>query len=201
MRLASQPLHLISSVGSERACVFGMSIRMIRTKNDLPAKTRRQMAELSNSLLASVVDLFTHAKQAHWNVRGARFLSLHELFDKVAEMAESHADAIAERAAQLGGEVRGTLRMAATATDLREYPLNIATGDEHIEAMAESLAAVGKSVRAAIDLADEAGDADTADIFVEISRAVDQMLWFVESHQAPAPEGKSPSDSKVTSVA
>jgi len=178
-----------------------MNIRMIQTKNDLPSKTRRQMAELLNARLADVLDLYTHAKQAHWNVRGARFLSLHELFDKVAEMAESHADDIAERSAQLGGEVYGTLRAGATATSLREYPLNIATGDEHIEALASSLAAFGKNVRQAIDTAEKADDMDTSDMFIDISRAVDKMLWFVESHQAPQPEAKRMKDEPSTSAA
>ena len=37
-------------------------------------------------------------------------------------------------------------------------------------------------MRAAIDTADQAGDADTADIFTEISRGTDKWLWFVEAH-------------------
>jgi starvation-inducible DNA-binding protein len=178
-----------------------MNVRMIQTKNDLPAKTRRQMAELLNARLADVMDLYTHAKHAHWNIRGARFLSLHELFDKVAEMTAQQADELAERAAQLGGEVHGTLRSGAAATSLREYPLTIGSGDEHVEAMAASLAAFGKNVRQAIDTAEKADDADTADIFVEMSRALDKMLWFVESHQAPHPEGRQLKGDQATSAA
>ncbi len=34
--------------------------------------------------------------------------------------------------------------------------------------------------------ADELDDADTADLFTEISRGIDKWLWFVEAHsQAP----------------
>ena len=39
-----------------------------------------------------------------------------------------------------------------------------------------------KLVRAAIDEADEAGDADTADIFTGYSRTLDKSLWFLEAH-------------------
>jgi starvation-inducible DNA-binding protein len=38
--------------------------------------------------------------------------------------------------------------------------------------------------RAAIDEADEAGDADTADLFTGVSRGIDKWLWFVEAHAA-----------------
>lgn len=158
---------------------------MIPTKNDLPKDSRRQMAEMLNARLADTIDLYTHAKQAHWNVRGARFLSLHELFDTVSKMAVEHADEIAERAAQLGSEVYGTLRVAAKTTSLREYPHAIAEGDAHIPALANSLAAYGKNVREAIAKGQQAEDFDTADMFTDISRAVDKMLWFVESHLAP----------------
>ena len=53
-------------------------------------------------------------------------------------------------------------------------------------ALSTVLAAFGKSVRAVIDTSAEAGDADTADLFTEISRGVDKLLWKVESHGVEA---------------
>jgi starvation-inducible DNA-binding protein len=38
--------------------------------------------------------------------------------------------------------------------------------------------------RRAIDEATGQGDADTADVFTEISRAADKQLWLVEAHLA-----------------
>jgi starvation-inducible DNA-binding protein len=34
-------------------------------------------------------------------------------------------------------------------------------------------------------LSEAIGDADTVDLFTEISRGVDHQLWLVESHVAP----------------
>ena len=33
-----------------------------------------------------------------------------------------------------------------------------------------------------IDTASKAGDADTADLFTEVSRGIDKLLWLVEAH-------------------
>ncbi|HEU5181193.1 MAG TPA: DNA starvation/stationary phase protection protein Dps [Candidatus Polarisedimenticolia bacterium] len=155
---------------------------MHRTKNDLSEKVRIQVAALLQERLAEAIDLVTHAKQAHWNVKGPAFIALHELFDKVYENAGEHADLIAERILQLGGTAEGTARVVAKQSQLPEYSLTIASGHDHIEALSRSLAWFGSTVRQSIDKVDEVGDKDTADILTEISRQVDKDLWMVEAH-------------------
>ncbi len=155
---------------------------MYKTRNDLPKKTREQVARILNARLADSVDLMMQGKQAHWNVKGANFIALHELFDKIVEESEEWIDEIAERAVALGGTAYGTVRVAAKNSKLKEYPLAIASGAEHVDALSDALAAYGKSIRAAIDATDKLDDADTADLFTGISRAVDKYLWFVEAH-------------------
>jgi starvation-inducible DNA-binding protein len=49
-------------------------------------------------------------------------------------------------------------------------------------ALSGALAEFGASTRRAIDLAADGGDADTADLFTEVSRGVDKLLWLVEAH-------------------
>jgi starvation-inducible DNA-binding protein len=155
---------------------------MHRTKIDLPKERRAELIKLLNDRLADVLDLHLQAKQAHWNVRGPNFIALHELFDKVAEAAEEHADLIAERAAQLGGPSDGTAQVVVKKTSLPPYPVDIASGHDHVEALSAALAAFGKLARAAIDQSARLDDADTADLFTEVSRETDKNLWFVEAH-------------------
>ena len=132
--------------------------------------------------LAVAIDLSLQPKQAHWNVKGPHFIGLHELFDKVNEAVASYVDLIAERVVQLGGIAEGTVRAAAQRSRLAEYPLDIADGAAHVEAVARALSTFGREARNTIDLADELEDADTADLFTEVSRGIDKWLWFVEAH-------------------
>jgi starvation-inducible DNA-binding protein len=91
-------------------------------------------------------------------------------------------DMIAERIVQLGGIAEGTARVAASRSQLEEYPLTIADGHDHVEAVARALSTFGHEVRGTINEADELDDAGTADLFTEISRGIDKWLWFVEAH-------------------
>ena len=156
--------------------------KMYETENDIPEQRRSELNALMNQQLANAVDLQTQIKQAHWNVKGPHFIGLHELFDQIDEAVEGYVDLIAERIVQLGGVAEGTARVAAERSRLEEYPLNIADGRAHVEAVAKALSTFGHEARKTIDEAEELGDADTADIFTEISRGVDKWLWFVEAH-------------------
>jgi starvation-inducible DNA-binding protein len=57
--------------------------------------------------------------------------------------------------------------------------------NEHVFAVSSSLAAFGQLLRDAIDKSDENNDADTTDLFTQLSRQIDANLYFVESHLEP----------------
>jgi starvation-inducible DNA-binding protein len=152
------------------------------TRNDLSSAVRSQMIDLLNEALADAVDLSTQLKQAHWNVKGPNFIGLHKLFDKIVGAVREYADDIAERAVALGGVALGTARRSADRSRLAEYPAGISAGQDHVRAVSDALASFGARTREATDTADEAGDMATSDLFIEITRAIDKWLWFVEAH-------------------
>jgi starvation-inducible DNA-binding protein len=158
---------------------------MQKTANTLSKNIRAKSVAVLNRHLAAAIDLHAQVKQAHWNVRGATFIAIHELFDKVADAVEGYSDTIAERAAALGGTAEGTIQIAVEHSFLARYRLGIADAAAHIAVVTAALATFGESVRNAIDEMASSGDADTSDVFTEISRGVDQQLWLVESHREP----------------
>ena len=153
-----------------------------KTHVDIPAEKREALVEMLNRHLADTFDMYSQAKQAHWNVKGKDFYQLHLLFDEVAEDLDGFVDLIAERATSLGGYATGTVRMAAEASSIPEYPTDAVAGPDHVRALVERLGTYANRVRQAIDDADELGDPSTADLYTEISRAVDKRLWFLEAH-------------------
>src|SRR5882724_1173097 len=73
-------------------------------------------------------------------------------------------------------------RLFQKARRLKAYPLGLVSGREHISALSGALAKFGGGAREAIDTAGKTGDADTADLFTEISCGVDKLLWMIEAH-------------------
>jgi len=115
-------------------------------------------------------------------MKGPNFIGLHELFDQIDEVVESYVDMIAERIVQLGGVAEGTVSVAAIRSQLDEYPLTIGEGGSHVDAGCTTLPTFGHQAHITINDGDDLGDADTADLFTEISREIDKWLRFVEAH-------------------
>lgn len=157
----------------------------LKIRNGLPQEVRDKNAQLLNQTLAETLDLLSQTKQAHWNVKGPNFQTLHLLFDTLASGLDTHVDSIAERIVALGHYAHGTLRNAVQASRLAEYPAGIVSGPEHLEALVERYAEFGDSVREAIDTTTETGDAGTADLYTALSRDLDQWLWFLQAHLYP----------------
>lgn len=152
------------------------------TRVGLGADARVRICEILNERLADSFDLYSQTKQAHWNVKGEEFWQLHLLFDKLAETIEEHGDLLAERATALGGVARGTVRMAADASTLPEFPTQPHDGLAYVTALADRFAQHGNTLRAGIEEAEDAGDKGTADLLTELVRDVDKSLYFLEAH-------------------
>lgn len=155
---------------------------LLETRNDLPRKIKEKEVDLLNQRLADTLDLVYQAKQAHWNVKGMEFRSLHKLFDEAAEKLEPYVDLFAERLVQLGGVTEGTIQCVAKNSSLREYPIDIFNGRDHLEALCERVAQYAATVRECIQTCADLGDQVTSDLCTDATRDADELSWMLESH-------------------
>jgi starvation-inducible DNA-binding protein len=155
---------------------------MFESRIDIPPDNRTKLVDILNARLADITDLYTQAKQAHWNVKGTDFWQLHELYDELATALLPFADMIAERATALGGEALGTVRMAASSSSLKEFPRDAYGSMDSVDALADRYAMFALNLRQSADEAEQLEDMDTNDLLIEVSREVDKQLWFLEAH-------------------
>jgi starvation-inducible DNA-binding protein len=155
---------------------------MYSTSIHLPESARRSSVEFLQARLCDAVDLMLQTKVAHWNVKGANFISLHLLFDEVNDRIRKIVDRIAERVTQLGGIATGDSSSVANHSSLPDYPLDISEGRDHIVALCRSMSEFGKSLKEGVAFMEELDDLGSSDLLVESVRTIDKYLWFVEAH-------------------
>jgi starvation-inducible DNA-binding protein len=152
------------------------------TRIDMPLEIRLYVLTMLQQTLACTIVLRSYVKQACWNIKGADFFPLQALFATLATELDGYTDLVADRIAALGGVARGTAHMAVTASTLLEYPEDLVAGLAHVRALAERFAHYATGVRAAMTSAADVEDANTANLYTDISRGVETRLRGLDAY-------------------
>ena len=152
------------------------------TRISIPEKNRVDLISMLNSTLAGVSDLYAQLKNAHWNIKGLQFISLHKLFDEQAEALEEQVDTVAERVTALGGTALGAVQDIIANTVLKAYPANLFEANLIITHLAHNFAILGEIARKNICDSEKHGDVATGDVYIGLARFLDKQLWFLEAH-------------------
>ncbi|MFJ6652489.1 Dps family protein [Microbacterium sp. NPDC091313] len=156
---------------------------------DIPTATTvdTTMASSTAQFLSPVVlgleALVVNGKQAHWHVRGANFVGVHELLDSIVAHAQDWADLAAERIVALGLPVDSRLQTVAAKAAQTAVPAGFAPSDVVIRAVISDIDAVLADLQAAVDGLDET-DMTSQDVAIEIKRGLDKDRWFLFAHLA-----------------
>lgn len=132
-------------------------------------------------ILVNLVDLHLQGKQAHWNVTGRGFRSLHLQLDDVVDLARDHSDVIAERMRALQVVPDGTAETVSTTTELTAYPQGLVSSKDTVDATVERLAKTVAVVREVFDDVDSE-DPASADLLNAIINDLEQQAWMIGSH-------------------
>jgi starvation-inducible DNA-binding protein len=154
---------------------------MYKSPSPLPEATRTQIARTLDERLADGLDLHSHLKVAHWNVRGPNFPALHALFEQFATQISVHNDAIAERSVTLGGVAHGTTRQVAKSSRLPEYPSDVVRDLDHARAVAERIEVYLTGARESRSIGEKLGDTDTVDLMTGVITELEKNAWFLRA--------------------
>jgi starvation-inducible DNA-binding protein len=155
---------------------------MSTVKSPLPDEARKTTGTALQGSLVDLIDLHLLAKQAHWNLQGRNFRSIHLQLDDVVDLARGHADTLAERAVAIGVNPDGRARTVADSTKVRQLDAGYLQDDKVVAAITDILAEMGKRFRERIQITDEA-DQVTQDLLISVAQDLEKQHWMFEAQR------------------
>ncbi|HET9143409.1 DNA starvation/stationary phase protection protein [Actinophytocola sp.] len=153
-----------------------------RIAGPLDEANRKIAGTILQATLTNLLDLSLIAKQAHWNVVGPNFRSVHQQLDEVVELARRHADAVAERASAIGVPPDGRARTIAEHSGLPAVSEGWALDSDVVQAVGAVLGELIKRMRTWIDETDKA-DLVSQDLLIEIAGELEKQYWMWQAQQ------------------
>ncbi|MDT3767430.1 DNA starvation/stationary phase protection protein [Gleimia hominis] len=144
------------------------------------AKFDAVVEESLQQTLVDLIELELQAKQAHWNIKGARFRALHLALDEIVSLVRTDLDEVAERLATIGGNPDGRSATVSKTTSLDEIENGDLSVDKTYQLMAEKVQAVCDKVRENLGAADDA-DPITGDLLISVVSGLEQQAWFLRA--------------------
>jgi starvation-inducible DNA-binding protein len=144
---------------------------------------RTTTGAILQTTLTDLIDLALIGKQAHWNVVGPHFRSVHLQLDELVGIARQYVDDVAERAAAIGVSPNGKAHTVVETSGLPAYPDGWTSDVDTIAAIVSTLDTVVKRIRARVDETDKS-DLVTQDLLIEIARELEKQHWMWQAQQA-----------------
>ncbi|MDH6212811.1 Dps family protein [Streptomyces pseudovenezuelae] len=157
---------------------------MTEIKSTLPEPARGIAGDALQGTLVDLLGISLIGKQAHWNIVGPRFRSIHLQLDEVVDTARAYSDTVAERAAALGISPDGRPETIAAAFTLPSPKDGWVQDTEVVGMMVESLGTAIGRLRERIAATDEP-DPVTQDLLISITAELEKQRWMFEAENWP----------------
>jgi starvation-inducible DNA-binding protein len=142
-----------------------------------------QVAHVLNTMLADEFVLFTKTKNAHWNVEGANFHSLHLFFEEQFKTLDGIADSIAERIRSLGHYASAKLKSFLDLTHFSEQLHEKNDGPGFIKELLNDHESLIMQFRENVNhFANDLKDAGTSDYITGLIETHEKMAWMLRAH-------------------
>jgi starvation-inducible DNA-binding protein len=156
----------------------------------VPAGADLAICEALQAAVVLMVDLQLQAKQAHWNVVGRSFRSVHTHLDDIVDLARDGADTFAERMRALGAYPDARAGVVASTSTLLAAAEGPRSTEQAARGVSIRLRLAAEALRQAHTTV-ETLDPPTADLFNQVVVEVEKHAWMLEAEVAP--HGTDPS--------
>jgi len=135
------------------------------------------------SVLVDLVDLSLQAKQAHWNLRGPGFRSLHLQLDEIVAITRVASDDVAERIAALDTAPDGTAGRVLADSSIGDISTSSIKVSDAYDIMESKLQTASDNIKKLIESVDEQ-DPLSGDMLIGIATDLEKQAWMLRAASA-----------------
>jgi len=136
-------------------------------------------------ILADLIDLSLQGKQAHWNVRGRDFQTVHEQLDLIVTAVRLSYDEVAECIVTLGGSADGGAAQIAKGSRLPPFPTGLVSDSAAVEEILARLDKVVDGLRQGIGELDGV-EPVTQDLLIATAAGIEKQAWMLRAKLSKA---------------
>ncbi|MDR0849582.1 MAG: DNA starvation/stationary phase protection protein [Propionibacteriaceae bacterium] len=140
-----------------------------------------QSTSVLQSVLVDLLDLGLQGKQAHWNVHGPAFRSVHLQLDELVEQLISWQDEVAERISALGGNPDGRATAIVSTSTVPTLTAGPLLDTDVVTVFTDRLTATSQAISS--KFADLEDDLASQDVLIGIVAGLDKAAWFFRAQK------------------
>jgi starvation-inducible DNA-binding protein len=154
--------------------------RAHRAQGDDMNAPNETVTKALQSTLVELIDLSLLGKQAHWNVVGPQFRSVHLELDEIVDLTRLSSDRVAERLATIGVAPDGRAETVGTTSELAPFPDGFVPTTDIVQRMTQAMDTVSVRMKERIVAV---GDTDpvTQDILISTTDELEKAAWMLRS--------------------
>ncbi|MCW4352691.1 DNA starvation/stationary phase protection protein [Hoyosella sp. YIM 151337] len=149
----------------------------------LTDEQKRITGDALQGTVVDLIDLTLIAKQAHWNVIGRNFRSVHLALDELVTAAREFTDEAAERATSIGVPPDGRASTVAGQSSAKGIGEGWTSDEDIVNIIVENLTAVIERLRERVQATEEA-DPVSQDLIIAITARLEQLHWMWQAQVA-----------------
>jgi len=149
----------------------------------ITTENRQAVADELGKLLADEFLLYTKTRNAHWNIEGADFHSMHIFFEGQYQQLDELVDSVAERMRKIGHYAPATMTQLLQLTHLTEAIGSKNNSQGFLKELLEDHESIIEFVRGTLNpLAEKYKDLGTSDFLTAILEKHEEMAWMIRAH-------------------
>lgn len=142
-----------------------------------------KVAHILNGFLADEFLLYLKTRNAHWNIEGPDFHTMHKFFEEQYEQLDETMDEVAERIRMIGHYAPATMKSYLELTHLTEQTRGKNDSAGFIKELLGDHESIIIRLRENINLfASELNDLGTSDFITGLMETHEKMAWMLRAH-------------------